>query len=116
MRASRNDANAEILAFHLLRSQLLWRRPLPYAGLINSIAAPQLDAAGCTWRACSRDEGRLERRGVGVAAAGPGHGAEQPVEKERSHLVAKHVPVKAAWSGLAPDAFGRAEAAPARVR
>jgi len=48
----RNFAASEVAAFDLLRHLLLWRRPLPFPGLVNSLTAPRV-GPGCSWCACA---------------------------------------------------------------
>jgi outer membrane protein assembly factor BamB len=52
----RNWADSQLAAFALLTGRLLWRRLLPFTGLVNSVSAPLL-ASYCSWRACDT-EGR----------------------------------------------------------
>ena len=54
---ARNWVQPELVAFDIARGRLLWRQPLPAgSGLINTVSAPAVHAAGCTWRACSSAE------------------------------------------------------------
>lgn len=52
----RNWAASQLAAFALGTGRLLWRRPLPFAGLVNSVSAPGL-APFCSWRACDTKGG-----------------------------------------------------------
>jgi hypothetical protein len=47
----RNWAESELAAVALPAGRLLWRRPVPFPGLVNSVAAPAV-APFCSWRAC----------------------------------------------------------------
>ena len=89
----------ELAAFELTmhRQQLLWRRKLPYPGMLNSVSSPLMQEDACSWHACDSSPGA----GISAGTAAAIHRA-----KHASHHHRDHMPRRTEWAGVAPKAFG----------
>ena len=60
LRFNRNEASCEIVALDLESTRVLWRRAVPFPGLVNAISLPSVGST-CSWRACSAEAARMSR-------------------------------------------------------
>ena len=101
-RLDRNRAQAELAAYDLAAGSLLWRRPLPWPGLVNALGAPGL-CATAPWRTCDD------------ADAPADDAARTDIFLATAAAPARHLPDASAWLGEAAQASAKAAAHEAAV-